>query len=108
MPKSWLQTKKYPAAEYEVELTTTNIDFAGTGSPIYYTFVGTKGSTPEFLAPGDRYKGRTDVLTFSDSTKIGKFKCLNVRLAGSDGWHIQEVRFALRLLSFVVIIFDFS
>ena len=85
---------KYLAGQYEVSLTTTDRKYAGTGSLIYYTFVGTKASTPEFLAPGDRYQGRTDVLTFSDSTDIGEFKCLNIRIGGTDGWHIQEVRFA--------------
>ena len=91
------------SADYEVEVLTSNKDYAGTGSPIYYTFVGTKASTPEYLAPGDRYRGRTDVLRFEDNTDIGTFKCLNVRIGGKDGWHIQEVCFVQ--LSFFEVFF---
>ena len=77
--------------EYEVSLLTTNIYWAGTGSDIFYTFVGLKGSTLEHPAPGDRYLGELDTLTFTDDTDIGKFICLNIRMDGSDAWHIQEV-----------------
>ena len=77
--------------EYKVSLLTTNIYFGGTGSDIFYTFVGLRGSTPEHPAPGDKYLGELDMLTFTDNTDIGKFICLNIRMDGSDAWHIQEV-----------------
>ena len=85
---------KHLTAQYEVAVTTSDRKYAGTGSPIYYQFFGTKANTSALLAPGDRYQGRTDVLTFSDSTDIGEFKCLNIAIVGTDGWHIQEVRFS--------------
>ena len=81
----------YISVEYKVSLLTTNIYFGGTGSDIFYTFVGLRGSTPEHPAPGDKYLGELDTLTFTDNTEIGKFICLNIRMDGSDAWHIQEV-----------------
>ena len=77
--------------EYEVTVLTTNINYAGTGDPIYYTFIGSNGSTSEHLVHEDLYAGYPATHRFNDTAKIGKFECLDIRRDGTDGWHFQEV-----------------
>ena len=80
-------------------ILTSDIEHAGSGSDFYYTFLGTKGSTAENEADNsgnDRQRGGTDTWTFSDSTDIGEFRCILIRMDwtimdGWDGWIFKEV-----------------
>ena len=62
--------------------------------------MGTEGSSSEYNADipnhDDRQKGKVDVWTFTDNNNIGKFKCLSIRMEGTDGWFFKEV-FLMRL-----------
>ena len=57
--------------------------------------MGTEGSSSEYNADipnhDDRQKGKVDVWTFTDNNNIGKFKCLSIRMEGTDGWFFKEV-----------------
>ena len=76
-------------------IRTSDIEDAGSNSNFYYTFLGTKGSTAEIKADNygnDRQRGETDTWTFSDSADIGEFRCILIRMDGSDGWIFDNVR----------------
>ena len=75
-------------------ITTSDIDHAMSNSAFYYTFIGTKGNTNEYMADNagdDRLRGATETWTFEDSADIGDFQCLRIRMEGTDGWHIDSV-----------------
>ena len=75
-------------------IRTSDIEDAGSDSYFYYTILGTKGSTAENEADNsgnDRQRGETDTWTFSDSTDIGEFRCIFIRMVGSDGWIFKKV-----------------
>ena len=68
---------------------------ANSDDGFYYTIIGTRGSTTEYNtdnAGDDRELGQTDTYTITDDTDIGEFRCVSVRLEGTDGWFITEVR----------------
>ena len=82
------------SVQYEVTIQTSDINFAGSDSSFYYTFIGTKGSTSEHLANAngnDMESGQSNTWTFSDSANIGRFDCIKIRMDGSDGWHFEKV-----------------
>ena len=73
---------------------------ADTDSAIYYTIIGPRGTTSEYMAdnPGnDRERGRTETYTITDSTEIGEFRCVLIRIGDGDfdGWFITEVRLTI-------------
>ena len=71
---------------------------ADSDDDFYYTIIGTRGSTPEYNTDNvgdDRELGQTDTYTITDNTDIGEFRCVSVRIKGSDGWLITEVRDSL-------------
>ena len=75
-------------------ITTSDIEDAGSDSWFYYTFIGTKGNTDEYAADNvgnDRERGATETWTFEDSADIGDFRCLRIRMEGTDGWHFDSV-----------------
>ena len=74
-------------------IQTSDVEDADTNSEFYYTFIGSKGNTSEHHADavGDRQKSKTDTWAFTDSADIGVFKCILIRMDGTDGWHFKEV-----------------
>ena len=82
------------SGQYQVTIQTSSIAYAGTNSAFYYSFVGSKGRTSEYKADAagdDREPGHVNTWLFTDTTDIGKFECLRIRMDGSDGWHFEEV-----------------
>ena len=71
-------------------ITTSDIDHAGSDDAFYYTFIGTKGNTNEYMAD-HRERGATETWTFEDTADIGDFRCLRIRMEGSDGWDFDSV-----------------
>ena len=39
----------------------------------------------------DRERGATETWTFEDTADIGDFRCLRIRMEGSDGWDFDSV-----------------
>ena len=83
--------------EYKVTTKTGTEGDADTDEDFYYTIIGTRGTTSEYLTntPGDdRVLGQTDTYTITDNTDIGEFRCVSIRIGGSDadGWLIKQVR----------------
>ena len=73
---------------------------ADTDSTFYYTIIGTRGTTSEYKTdnPGnDRERGRTETHTITDSTEIGEFRCVLIRMLDGDfdGWFITDVRLTI-------------
>ena len=82
------------SALYEITVLTSAISSAESDSAFYYSIVGTKRVTGEHKADNvgsDRVRARTDTWKISDDADIGDFKCLRIRMDGSDGWHIDTV-----------------
>ena len=83
------------SATYEVSIYTLNEDSARSYSSFYYSFIGSKGVTAEYVAlyPGDRQEGEVGTWTFIDNTDIGAFHCISIRMGvdDDDGWLFNEV-----------------
>ena len=82
------------SAKYTITTITSMDYFAESEDDFYYTIIGTRGSTSEYNTD-DRELGQTDTYTITDDTDIGEFRCVSVRLEGTDGWLITEVRVPL-------------
>ena len=85
-----------PSVQHKYKITgqtKSSPSGAATNGKIYYTITGTKGKTSEFLTPISRQLGKMHTTSFSDSTDIGDFRCVNVRSTSSDGWLFSEVVF---------------
>ena len=84
------------SVKYEVTTVTSTEQFAETDDDCYYTIIGTRGKTAEYKADNlfnDRKSGKTDAYTIRDNKDIGKFRCVSIRLDGTDGWGFTEVSF---------------
>ena len=84
-------------ASYEIT-TTTDEGEAKTDEAVFYTIIGNRRNTSEFLADNegnDRESGATDTYTITDNTDIGEFRCVSVRMNKSksivDDWKFKEV-----------------
>ena len=80
--------------QYIVKIQTSEISSAGTDSSFYYTFIGSKGKTAEHYADAvgnDREYGNVDTWIFNDNADIGFFRCISIRMEGTDGWHFKDV-----------------
>ena len=73
---------------------TRDAEDAGSDSWFYYTLTGTRGQTAEYRADNlgnDRRRGATETWTWHDSTDIGEFRCIRIRMSGNDGWGFDWV-----------------
>ena len=74
--------------------TSNADDDAGSDEDFSCAFTGTRGKTTEHKVdnPGYRNLGKTGTWIFTDTTDIGEFRCISIRIDGTDGWLIDEVR----------------
>ncbi|KAL5246526.1 hypothetical protein ACHWQZ_G018675 [Mnemiopsis leidyi] len=82
------------AVEYKVTTVTSTGDSSASISTFYYTILGTRGKTAAYKvdnAGNDRQKGQTDTYKITDSTDIGEFRCVSIRIEGGDGWGFAEI-----------------
>ena len=94
--------------EYKVTIRTADMAHAGTHSAVYFSFIGTAGSSREFYAENtgyDRHRDLTDTWTFSSVPDVGEFRCIYVRMGGKDGWHFEEVTSSIRFDSWRLYLF---
>ena len=73
---------------------TSNENDAGTKGHVYLSLIGSKGKTSEYEVVNygnDRDRGQKDVYRFTDSTDIGEFQCVFIKMEGDDGWLIEKV-----------------
>ena len=85
------------SVKYEVTTVTSTEQFAETDDNCYYTIIGTRGKTAEYKADNlifnDRKLGKTDTYAINDNTDIGEFRCVSIRLEGTDGWGFTKASF---------------
>ena len=78
-----------------MSIYTLNEDGARSYSSFYYSFIGSKGVTAEYVAhyDYDRQEGEVGTWTFTDNTDIGVFHCISIRMGvdEEDGWLFNEV-----------------
>ncbi|KAL5264740.1 hypothetical protein ACHWQZ_G005721 [Mnemiopsis leidyi] len=83
------------AVEYIVTtVTSSEYSNSGTDDILYCTILGTEGKTAEYRMsnPGnDREVGQTDTYNITDNTEIGEFRCVSIRVTGTDGWAFAEI-----------------
>ena len=93
--KILLAANKILSVEYKITTETNDIWAADTDSDFYYTIIGTRGATSAHNTNNDgddRKRGENDTFTITDRAHIGDFRCVSVRMAGTDGWWFTEVR----------------
>ena len=73
-------------------MLTSNAYQAGSGEDFSCAFTGTKGKTTEHKVDNPGYLEKTGTWIFTDPTDIGKFRCISIRIHGTDGWLIDKVR----------------
>ena len=80
---------------YKVSIRTGSGQHDGSDSDFFYTFIGTRRTSPEFKADIEEYDDREidqlDEWSFTVSQDLGQFKCIRIRIDGGDGWRFYKV-----------------
>ena len=84
---------------YTVTTHTSNELHADTDEDVFVSIIGSEGNTTEHEADNtgnDRERGSADTYVFSDTTEIGKFQCVVIRLHYTTltvfgDWNIEKV-----------------